>query len=263
MGQRQQRGDEQWVDWVTEGIKLANDPQTSFATDGDLYTFTTLQPAPPPDGSLRLTAVREAWLTVGVFGVLAAIGLLFVRAPAAMKLTALATLIILLVLIGIFLPTFALRVIDLRLFVAIELGPDLKRSLQAMIDGLSEFRGTVRWVTKEQMHVTLKFLGEVGREKVAAVCEACKKVASSCQPFEFRLDTSGCFPPEGRVRVIWGGSSDTCPELLACASGCEDAFEKLGFEQRCVLEDYFMLPDGQTEDVALLMMKLLERIGEF
>lgn len=117
----------------------------------------------------------------------------------------------------------------MRLFVAIELDPDLKRSLQVMIDGLSEFRRTVRWVTKEQMHVTLKFLGEVDRENVAAVCEACAEVAAGCEPFEFALDSTGCFPPKGRVRVIWGGSSQTCPELLACASGCEDAFEKLGF----------------------------------
>ena len=117
----------------------------------------------------------------------------------------------------------------MRLFVAIELSPDLKRLLQAMIDGLSEFRSTVRWVTKEQMHVTLKFLGEVGHEKVAAVCEACETAASKSRPFEFGLHTTGCFPPKGRVRVIWGGSSDTCPDLLACASACEDAFEKLGF----------------------------------
>lgn len=117
----------------------------------------------------------------------------------------------------------------MRLFVAIELNRDMKRSLQKTIDGLSAFGRAVRWVTEEQMHVTLKFLGEVDRGDVAAVCEACERVASNCQPFEFALESSGCFPAKGRVRVIWGGSSQTCPELLACASGCEDAFEKLDF----------------------------------
>ncbi|MEJ2149080.1 MAG: GNAT family N-acetyltransferase [Chloroflexota bacterium] len=52
-------------------------------------------------------------------------------------------------------------------------------------------------------------------------------------------------------------------EVFASQPRVIRAFEKLGFEQRCVLEDYFMLPDRQTEDVAVLMMKLLERIGEF
>jgi L-amino acid N-acyltransferase YncA len=52
-------------------------------------------------------------------------------------------------------------------------------------------------------------------------------------------------------------------EVFASEPKVIRAFEKLGFERRCVLEDYFMLPDGQTEDIVLLMMKLLERIGEF
>jgi L-amino acid N-acyltransferase YncA len=41
------------------------------------------------------------------------------------------------------------------------------------------------------------------------------------------------------------------------------AFEQLGFERQCVLEDYFMLPDGQTKDIVLLHMRLLQRKDEF
>jgi L-amino acid N-acyltransferase YncA len=52
-------------------------------------------------------------------------------------------------------------------------------------------------------------------------------------------------------------------EVLASQPKVVRAFETLGFKQRCVLEDYFMLPDGQTEDIVILMMRLLERVGEF
>ena len=41
------------------------------------------------------------------------------------------------------------------------------------------------------------------------------------------------------------------------------ALQALGFEQQCVLQDYFMLPDGQTEDVSLLLMRLLKQGDEF
>ncbi|HEC22602.1 MAG TPA: GNAT family N-acetyltransferase [Chloroflexi bacterium] len=52
-------------------------------------------------------------------------------------------------------------------------------------------------------------------------------------------------------------------EVFASQPKVIRAFEGLGFERRCVLEDYFMLPDGQTEDVVVLLMRLLRRVGEF
>lgn len=116
----------------------------------------------------------------------------------------------------------------MRLFLAIELERPAKRSLLDLISGLSEFRRSVRWVSEQQMHLTLKFLGEVGDEDVGGICEACEGVAAGCEPFEFVLDSVGCFPPEGRVRVIWGGCSQMPPALSACAGRCEDALSELG-----------------------------------
>ncbi len=52
-------------------------------------------------------------------------------------------------------------------------------------------------------------------------------------------------------------------EVFASQPKVIRAFESMGFEQRCVLEDYFMLPDGQTEDVVILLMRLLKRTDAF
>ncbi len=52
-------------------------------------------------------------------------------------------------------------------------------------------------------------------------------------------------------------------EIFASQPKVIKAFERFGFERRCVFEDYFMLPDGQTEDVAILMVRLLKRTNEF
>lgn len=41
------------------------------------------------------------------------------------------------------------------------------------------------------------------------------------------------------------------------------AFEELGFERQCTLPDYFMVPDGSTRDVALLILQLVQYRGEF
>jgi L-amino acid N-acyltransferase YncA len=52
-------------------------------------------------------------------------------------------------------------------------------------------------------------------------------------------------------------------EVFASRPKIVRAFEELGFERKCVYEDYFMLPDGDTEDVVVLLMRLLERKGAF
>ncbi len=122
----------------------------------------------------------------------------------------------------------------MRLFVAVELEPVLKRSLSNVVRRLDAFRGDVRFVREEQMHVTVKFLGEVAAENVAAVSEACGQSAARSQRFELELTRCGCFPKGGDVRVIWGGSDELPAGLQACVEECESRLEGLGFppEQR-------------------------------
>jgi 2'-5' RNA ligase len=113
--------------------------------------------------------------------------------------------------------------------VAIELDHPIKRALLHVADSLREFRRTVRWASEHQMHLTLKFLGEVPDDKVPDVTDGCARIAAECEPFEFVLNRTGCFPPEGRVRIVWGGSSVTPDELAHCVHKCEDVFEQIGF----------------------------------
>ncbi len=118
----------------------------------------------------------------------------------------------------------------MRLFVAIELDARIRKALASMRDQLSDFRRDVRWVGDEQMHLTLKFLGEVDDDMIGDIQEACKTVAATATSFELCVDRGGCFPPRGPVRVIWGGCSSTPDALAECATQCDDAFTSLGFE---------------------------------
>ena len=52
-------------------------------------------------------------------------------------------------------------------------------------------------------------------------------------------------------------------EVFASTPKAIRALEGLGFARRCTMEDYFMLPDSQTEDIVLLVMRLLKRVDEF
>ena len=118
----------------------------------------------------------------------------------------------------------------MRLFVAIELSRDVKRRLANVQAGLGEFSRDVRWAKPEQMHLTLKFLGEVPDDRATEICEAAATVAAQSPPFEMQLSAAGCFPPRGRVRIVHLFLAEESGALLCCRDRCESAFENLGFE---------------------------------
>ena len=117
----------------------------------------------------------------------------------------------------------------MRLFVAIELDEPVKEALIAVQNRLGRFSREVRWARPEQMHLTLKFLGEVPDEQVEAVCTAAGQVATQVGPFEIALAQCGCFPPRGAVRIVHCGTIDPTHSLQRCSELFEQAFAELGF----------------------------------
>jgi RNA 2',3'-cyclic 3'-phosphodiesterase len=86
-----------------------------------------------------------------------------------------------------------------RLFVALDLPEDTKRSLAPLGRGL----GDVRWLDADQQHLTLRFLGQLDEGWAREVAEALALVPGI--PFELRLKGIGHFPPRGEPRVLWVG----------------------------------------------------------
>jgi hypothetical protein len=110
--------DDQLVAWVIEGLNVPN-PFQDFATDGRLYTFSTLQPADPPGGSLRLVAVHKYVLHGLVFVLVLTLGLLAIRRPLPQKFATVVLLVMVLLAIGVFAPAFARQILDGALLTAI------------------------------------------------------------------------------------------------------------------------------------------------
>lgn len=117
----------------------------------------------------------------------------------------------------------------MRLFTAIELDERAKDGLIRLQESLGRYGRVVRWVTREQMHLTLVFLGEVPDGRVSQVAEAVQRAAGRIEPFDLTIAGSGCFPPRGRVRVVWVGVEERSGWLLRCQSACADELESVGF----------------------------------
>jgi 2'-5' RNA ligase len=116
------------------------------------------------------------------------------------------------------------------LFVAIELSDRLKQALARVQRSLSKYDSVVRWVGPEQMHLTLKFIGEVADSRVSDISLALKQAAASAAPFEFQARGAGCFPPRGSVRIVWVGLEESTGTLPVCQRLVDENLAALGIE---------------------------------
>jgi 2'-5' RNA ligase len=97
-----------------------------------------------------------------------------------------------------------------RLFVAIALPEEIKASLVAAQSRLASIlpRDGVSWTRGENLHVTLRFLGNVLKERCEALARDLSAVASRNESFELKVQGIGSFPNVRRPRVLWAGVHD-------------------------------------------------------
>lgn len=116
-----------------------------------------------------------------------------------------------------------------RAFIAIELPEDLKGVLAATQQELGLLGARVRWGSRETLHLTLKFLGDVERVQLVEVARAVEEVAAGWSPWEAELVGLGWFPPRAKPRVIWAGVGVGGQLVIELAEAVERALEPLGF----------------------------------
>ena len=121
----------------------------------------------------------------------------------------------------------------MRLFTAIELPEETRDSLvEAQAELKRRIEGKVSWVAGKNLHVTLKFLGEVADAEVVRVCDALKAV--SVARFTISVEKLGALPPHGRAKVLMADLAGQTDELAKLFDSIEGVCEPLGFgrEQR-------------------------------
>ena len=117
----------------------------------------------------------------------------------------------------------------LRLFVAINLDPSLKASLAEIQARLKATQAPVSWVKPEQLHLTLKFLGEVAEATLPALRDTLGRCLAEVSAFSLSFSQLGTFPPKGTPRVIWMGVSEGGQEVEKLHGRIEEALHPLGF----------------------------------
>lgn len=88
-----------------------------------------------------------------------------------------------------------------------------------------------RWVPKENLHLTLAFLGRVEDERVGEISAAVADALQGHVDFAVRLGALGAFPSVKRARVVWAGLDDPTGGLAGLADSVGAALEPLGFQR--------------------------------
>jgi RNA 2',3'-cyclic 3'-phosphodiesterase len=127
-------------------------------------------------------------------------------------------------------PRYAILSAPMRLFVAVLLPSgfedalaDIKRQIGRHLD--------LRWTPAENLHLTLKFLGDVADDRVNEVGAGLRDALSPVPAFDVVLAGLGAFPSPSRPRVVWVGAREGRRTLTALAERVESALEPLGFSR--------------------------------
>ncbi|MGE0606214.1 MAG: RNA 2',3'-cyclic phosphodiesterase [Pirellulales bacterium] len=116
-----------------------------------------------------------------------------------------------------------------RTFVAVEIGLDIRARATRLIAKLKTTGADVRWVEPDKLHLTLKFLGDVERNDIPAVCNAVLRAAAEVPPFDLESHGVGAFPDLHHPRTIWMGIGQGEAEMAALQAGVEQALADEGY----------------------------------
>ncbi len=116
----------------------------------------------------------------------------------------------------------------IRTFVAIDVNDEVRRKTARLMRDLSP---EYKWVEPENLHLTLKFLGDVPEEDVADVCRHVERACDGVESFPISIEGLGAFPDDDRPRVIWAGVGEGQEELCELHGRIERELKKMRFPE--------------------------------
>lgn len=122
----------------------------------------------------------------------------------------------------------------MRCFIAIDIDEKIRSALsdlqQQLQNGADVKKSDLKWVNPENMHLTLKFLGEIKDAKVAEVCNIVKAVAGRHKSFELDVESVGHFGGKS-AKVLWVGTGKGGENLLELQKDIEKSLALAGWPE--------------------------------
>jgi len=115
-----------------------------------------------------------------------------------------------------------------RAFIAIDV--ELSSQITDIVNDLKNSGADIKLVKPENMHITLKFLGDTDEKFVGQIREIMEKSVENIKSFEIKLKNTGVFPNENYIKVVWIGI-DQYEKLAEIAKKINEGLSKIGFKK--------------------------------
>ena len=119
----------------------------------------------------------------------------------------------------------------MRLFIATPISRQVETELANIIYQLKNVAGNIKWVKPENIHLTIKFLGDTDESLVEHLSEIIDETSRETDILEFRISKLGGFPNLIRPRALWAGLDGDHAELERLASSVDKRVYELGYEK--------------------------------
>lgn len=151
----------------------------------------------------------------------------------------------------------------IRAFIAAELAEPLREEVAAFQSELKRSGADIKWVETGNLHLTLKFLGNIPESQISSLTEALKQSCAGLPAFTLTLAGIGAFPKTTAPRVVWIGIAEGKEPLADLARRVEQACSGLGFrpEERPLSAHLTIGRTRSTQGITRLVKKL--QVAEF
>lgn len=120
---------------------------------------------------------------------------------------------------------------EIRTFIAAEIPEEIKEKLWMLHKEFASIAPEIRWVRKDGMHLTFKFLGNVDESKISDFESSLRAAVKNTGIIEAEIKSLGAFPKAAMARVVWVGVSGELEKIQELAYRIETAMDKFGFER--------------------------------
>ena len=152
----------------------------------------------------------------------------------------------------------------IRAFIAIDVPEPVLRAIAEAQDTLRGSGLKIRWVRKEGIHLTLKFLGDIDSDDVEKIRAGMGRATKAFSPVTMRADGLGVFPDLRRPRVVWVGLSGDIEALRALQRDLESQLNGLGFpKEKRPFKGHLTLGRVKGRLDRMKLREALEALGDF
>ena len=147
----------------------------------------------------------------------------------------------------------------MRAFIGIDLPFKTKDKISKIQEDLKALNLKLKWANSKNIHLTLKFLGNIKELRIPEIKEAINKTTKDLSAFEISLKDFGFFPNQNKPRVFFIETSKA-NLLKSIADKLEDSLAKIGFEKEGRFKSHITLARIKALDNIALLKDKIETI---